>query len=297
MVDVVRYAEKFESSDAGQSYSFPLDDYVYSAGQSFRRSLSPAVGADYAHDHAAAAPWTKEISDERITGVIWGTSGAGADAEFDDMASTLRSIGLGKLFLKDQAGDRRWCWAKLVSRPGYGTSAVAFTNIPFTIQVTRLSDWFDASQTTASSAVATNYEAFTITNPGNAYVKTGLVITLTASAASGFSNVIITNVTTGEIIRWHGTARWSGAVLRIDNSDLSITLLPDPGLVIGDSTSFVGEAGIGGPGVYVDAYQNSELGPTQPGFITLAPGDNDMVIQVDGSAAYTRYYEFYGAWE
>lgn len=296
-MDVVRYAEKFESLDASVSYTFPVDEYTYQADQRYRQVLAAAAGADYAHDFAGYSPWAKEVADERITGIIWGASGADADNQFDSMASKLRSVGLGKLFIKDQAGARRWCYSKVSARPGYGTTATAFYNIPFQIEVVRLSDWFSTSLTSATASVSTNYHALTITNSGNAPVKSGLVMTLTATAAGGFSNVLITNVTTGEVIRWNGYARWSGAVLRIDTSDLSVKLLPDPGLVVGSSTSYVGEAGIGGPGVYVDSYPLISLGPTQGGLMTLQPGDNSVVVQVDGSASFDFYYEFYGAWE
>lgn len=296
-MDVVRYAEKFESLDGSVSWTFPSTDYQYQAEQAFRRATAPAVGADYAHDYAGYGAWAKELASEKITGLIWGTSGANADTQFDEMASKLRSVGLGKLYLVDQAGARRWAYAKLTARPSYRNSSTTFYNIDVSVDVTRLSDWFATALTSASSAVAVNYESFVVNNAGNAPVKTGLIFQLTSSAAAGFSDVRITNVTTGESIRWRGSARWSGAVLRIDNSDLSVRLDADAGLVVGDSTSFVGEGGVGGPDIQTDAYPLVELGPTQGGFITLDPGNNTIVIQVDGTAAYTRYHEFYAAWE
>ena len=297
MVDVIRYAEKFESTDAATTQTFPDSNTVYTPSQSYREAWAPAAGADYGHDYAGYGRWAKEVGTEEVRGMIWGSSGSNADSQFDALASKLASIGLGKLFVIDNAGSRRWCYAKLAARPGYQTDPNSLYNIPYVLRFLRFSDWFDTSLVSASSAVSANYESFVVNNTGNAYVKTGFVIQLTATAAVGFSNVIITNVTTGEIIRWNNSARWSGAVLRIDNSDLSVKLLPDPGLVVGDSTSFTGEAGVGGPGVYVDAYPSAQLGSKQSGFITLKPGNNTIVIQVDGTAAYTRYHEFYPAWE
>lgn len=298
MVDVIRYAEKFESTDAATTQTFPDSNVLYTPRQDYRGAWAPAVGADYAHLFSGTGVLPKEVGFEDVTGVIWGTSGSNADSQFDALASKCKSIGLGKLFVIDQAGARRWCYAISLGRPGYQASPDSLYNIPYSLRFARFSDWFDTSLTSASSAVSANYESFTITNSGNAYVKTGFLLTLTATAAAGFSNVIVTNVTTGEQIRWNGTSRSVGAILAINNSDLSIKLAPDPGLVIGDSTSYVGEGGVGGAsGVYTDAYPLAVLGNTQPGFITLKPGANTIVIQVDGTAAYTRAHQFYDAWE
>lgn len=297
MVDVVRYAEKFEALDASVSQLFPDSNMVYTPSQSYREALAPAGGADYAHDFAGYGRWAKEAAIEEVRGVIWGTSGANADSQFDDLVSKCASIGMGKLFVIDQSGARRWAYAKISARPGYQADPDSLYNIPYVVRFYRLSDWFATALTSASSAVAVNYESFVLNNAGNAPVKTGLVFQLTATAPAGFSDVRITNITTGESIRWRGSARWSGAVLRIDNSDLSVRLDADAGLVVGDSTSFVGDGGVGGPDIQMDAYPLVELGPTQGGFITLDPGNNTIVIQVEGTAAYTRYHEFYAAWE
>lgn len=295
----MRHIERFESVDTSLTYSFPLNAYEWAPGQPLRTAYSYGVGASFAYDHHGYASAPLGMSKETIRAFAVGTSLATLEAEIDDARATCWRIGLGKLWMLNSDASYRWAWGRLVSMPSFEIrpGVAASFHSPMVWEFERNSPWFDTTATTASAAVSVNYEAFTITNPGNIEVRTGFVLTLTATGAAGFSNVIITNVTNDQEIRWNGSARWASAVLRIDNSDLSITLLPDPGLVIGGSDSYVGEGGVGGPGVYADAYALASLGGRQSGFITLAPGDNDIVIQVDGTAAYTREHTFYGAWE
>ena len=117
MVDVIRYAEKFESTDAATTQTFPDSNTVYTPSQSYREAWAPAAGADYGHDYAGYVRWAKEVGTEEVRGMIWGSSGSNADSQFDALASKLASIGLGKLFVIDNAGSRRWCYAKLAARP------------------------------------------------------------------------------------------------------------------------------------------------------------------------------------
>lgn len=300
-MDVVRYASKFEDLAAAVSYAFPATDYQYQARQGYRKALSVVVGADYAHDHAGYGPWPKEVAAESIQGTIWGTSGADADSQFDELAGTLRGIGLGKLFLVDQAGTLRWAYAKLEARPTYGTTATAFYNIPVTIQITRLSDWFDEEPASEIIDPGGAYTTFTLTNPGNAPVRTGLTFEFQGNVAGGYENLLITNVTTGQWVRWRGRcgAMYAAGTsrLRFDTSDQSVRFDPGAGLMVGSAETFVGQDGLGGWGIWLDAWGQVELGPGQAGLWELEPGDNDFVVQSEGTPNWVLFVDFYGTWE
>ena len=292
----IRYLEKFIAADGTTTYTFPENGLDWTEDGPLRTAYGSAIGADGAHDFLGSGIAPKDMIPVNVSLLdVQSTAGA-LETDLDAMRAKLHIGALGKLYTLDSTGTRRWSRARLTAMPGTPRSVGQFVHQPASLRFLREPYWYDTSATTANAAVSSNYQSVTVTNPGNAYVKTGLVITITASAIGGFSNLILTNVTTGEQVRWNGYARSATSVLRIDNSDLSIKLLSDPGLVIGKSTSYIGQAAIGGAGVYSDAYALATLGPTQPGLITLAPGANTVVFQVDGSASYTYLYTFYGAW-
>ena len=70
MVDVVRYAEKFEATDASVSQAFPDSNVVYTPSQSYRETWAPEQAADYAHDFAGYGRWAKEVGIEEVRGMI-----------------------------------------------------------------------------------------------------------------------------------------------------------------------------------------------------------------------------------
>ena len=275
MVDVVRYAEKFENSAGSVSYTFPADNYVYRVDQPFRSSLEVISGADYAVDYAGSLPWPKAIAVERVTGMIWGASGAGADTEFDTMCQKLINTGLGKLYVKDQAGARRWCWAKLAARPGYGTDAYAFSNIPFELEFMRFSDWYGTTIVNFSQAIAASPTTVTLSNAGNAPVR-NIEFRIRSSGVGGFASPLLTNDDNGYAVGSLRTALSADDEIRIDTARKAIEYSQDNG------TS------------YVSDFSQFVMGGLQVGWFVIDAGGNDVIVTGMTSGVFeANYYPAY----
>lgn len=280
MVDFLRYAEKFESVDTLLSYTFPGDNLEYQASQDYRASLANVIGADYAHDHLSAVPWTKDVGEEAVRFEIWKTTAAEADTEFDSFVGTCRRIGTGKLYALDQAGARRWCYAKLRGRPSYIVTVDQYVNMPVEATFIRLSDWFDETATTGSQSLSASPTTFSITNPGNARVRIGLVFRLRANATGGFTDPTLENITTGESVTSSRDAASANSELRITPERMAVEYSNDNG------------------STYADDYTLVTLGATQATLIELEPGVNQMrYTQASGTPNAVLEYSFYAAYE
>lgn len=270
----VRYLEKFESVDGFTSYTFPIDDYEYEPAQAFRRAEAPAVGADYALDFTGAAPWPKAVGEEAVRFTIWGASATDADSQFDACVTTLRRIGLGRLYQLDAATTRRWCWAKLLARPSYLVDVNGYFNVPVTLRFARYSDWFAAAPAAGSVTITTSPRAFTITNPGNAPARF-VVFRFRANSTGGFTNPSLTNLTNG-----YSFASSRGAV----SVDSELKLDTERMQVLWSDTNGA---------IYADDYALVTLGPTQVGFMQLEPGPNAMQYADGGTPNLDLEWSFY----
>lgn len=276
--DPLRYAEKFTSINGGVSYSFPTDEYEYTAAQAYREALAEVIGADYAHDFLAGAAWAKAPGEESVRFVIWADSAADADSAFDTMASTLRTIGLGKLWVVDAAGTRRWCYAKLRARPAYVVTVEQYFNMPSEATFLRLSDWYASAATTGSQALSASPTAFNITNPGNG--RTGLVtFRLRSNGVNGFQDPTLTNSTNGQAVASTRDGATADSELRIDTATAQVRYSNDDGVS------------------YADDYSLVTLAATQAVVgIELEPGDNSMSYsQASGTPDATLEWEFWAA--
>lgn len=295
MVEISRWADKFTSRDGTLTVDFSTyDNQEYEAGQQYRATLAPVTGADYGVDYAGAGPWAKEFGEEAVRFVIFGIDGPTRDAAFDLITGRAREIGEGKLWQVDEDTNRRWCYAKLAARPSYATRFDNFAETRVALRFVRLSDWYDEDLTEVSTTL-TGYQKFlTVTNPGNAPVYDGIVITITATAAAGFSNLVVRNLTTGESITIPVAAAVVGAQVVIDTGQQSVTFLSGESY-IGGSASYIGAMLIGGA-VAGDVTHLITQGEDSPVLFHFEPGANQLEILSDGSPAATVDIDFYGGW-
>ena len=275
MAFLQRYAEKFESVDASQSYTFPLYAYEYEPSQALRPRIAVAVGADYGLDLAGAARWPKDIAAAAVRFEMVGSSTPGAlDTDIDSMMSTLLRIGLGKLFTIDNAGTRRWAYAKLDAVPQVTVRIQEWMRQPVSIHFTRLSDWFASSTTTATRTVTASPETFTITNPGNAPVYRA-VFRFRANAAAGFTNPQLENLTNGYSFSTTRDSASADSEVRVNTETEVVQYSNDDGAT------------------YADDYTNFSQLATQAGMMLLDPGDNSMRLTCGGTPNYDFVHTFY----
>jgi hypothetical protein len=277
--DFLRVAEKFTSLDGATSYTFPIDELEYAPSQGYREATAGVLGADYVHDFAGAAAWSKEPGSESVRFVIWGSSAADADSQFDTMASTLRKVGLGKLWVVTAAGVRRWCYAKLRGRPSYMVNVEQFWNMPTEATFARLSDWFAENPTTGSQALSASPTNFTITNPGNARAR-AVTYRIRSDGATGFTDPTLKNNTLNQQVATTRDAAGANSELRIVSDRFAVEYSNDDGAT------------------YADDFALVTLPATQVGMLELAPGDNSFTYsQASGTPNSTLEWSFYAAYE
>jgi hypothetical protein len=271
----LRYLEKFESANGLVSCVFPGDDYEYEPEQGYRRTDAGVLG-DYAHDFLGGSPWLKEPGSEAVRFTIWGSSAGNVDSTYDSLVGECREIGLGKLFLLDSAGTRRWCWAKLGERPTYEVGIDQYFHAPVSLRFVRYSDWLSTSLQTGSVDLDATPKTFSITNPGNARVRGAAALLFTI--AGTFTNPILKNVTLDQQVASSRDGSAAAHVLKVDCERESVEWSTDTGAS------------------YADDYANVTLPATQVALLELAPGENDFEYTDGGAPAGTLNYQFYPAW-
>lgn len=276
-----RYAEKFTSIDGLTSYTFPQYSYEWDSQQAFRPTAAYAVGADYPHDYMGANHWAKAAGQETVRFSIVGSADASAlDTDIDTMLGAFGQIGLGKLYTLGADASRRWCYAKLSSRPVANVRVQEWMRQPVSLSFTRLSDWLASSLTTGTVTLNSSPKTFTITNPGNETVKgaAALLLTLRSGGVSGFTNPRLENLTTGHRIDITRTAANSSARSKVDCEKEAVTYSTDGG------------------SSYSNDYSNVTLPVAQIALFALAPGDNSIRYTDGGSPNAYLDYEFYPAY-
>lgn len=276
-IDPTRHADRFTDAGLTEIYEFPVDDYEYEPSQDYREVTSAIAGANYAWDFAAAGAWAKEVGEEPVRFTIWGSSAADADTKFEEAIGKLRRIGLGKLWTIDAAGARRWAWAKLRSRPSYRVGVDDFWTIQVEAVFARFSDWYNESPITGSQAISSSPTSWPITLPGNA--RSGYVLfRLRSNSATGFTNPVLTNLTTGQSVSSSRDAASANSELKIDNERMSVEYSNDDGVT------------------YTPDYDLVSLGPTQAVLMELDPGENIMQYSDGGTPNATLEWTIYPAW-
>lgn len=271
-----RYLEKFESTDASDTYSFPLVAYEWTPNQDLIGSLTQIIGS-YPYDHQEAGMRKKAGAPERVSFKLVGTPTAITTA-WDTLVSTLVEIGYGKLFTKDPDGSRRWAYARLIKVP---SRQVNFHRIlQVSVEFVRLSDWYASSSTTGSQKLSATPTNFNITNTGNA--RTGYVTfrlrSDNAGANLGFVNPSLTNSTTGQSVASTRDNANANSELRIDTHLHQVRFSSNNGSSYADDMALV------------------TLGTTQTALIELAPGVNAFVYANTGTPDSTLEWEFYPAY-
>lgn len=282
---------KFENLAGTISYTFSTKLLESQEEVGLRTAFSAGVGADFSHDHHGygAAPKGNRLINVRAM-LVEASPTALAD-EMDEARAECYRIGLGYLYRVEADGStQRRCLARVNAIP-----SVTINNLnrhgaaPIIIQFVAISDWMATTATTGSQAISANPTLVTITNAGNIAVKSGIVFTLTATAAGGFSSPEIYNATTGERVSSTRYAAVAGAIWRVGNPDYAVAY-GRPALMVGKSDRYIGHSTVG-PGNLGNDYSLVTL--AGGGFPTLEPGANS--IYVFGATAATFEYSFYGA--
>lgn len=276
----LRYPEYFLGSDGSTSYTFPLKQLEYDPQQAYVQALEQLAGADYPFDAYGTSPWPKAHGIETIRFMVANDTPANLDTEIDNLISKLRRGGLGKLYTTDAAAVYRWSYCKLMQRPSSlrKTEMSGYTVV--SLQFVRESDWYAASATTATIALAATPQAFTLTNPGNGRVR-DITFRLRSNNGTGFTHPSIVNGTLALTI---SSARNAASA----NSELKITTLHGGGLV-----QYSNDDGVS----YTDDYANVTLPSGQVPLMELDAGVNSMSYTDGGTPNSSLEVSFFAVWE
>ena len=283
------YPSKFESLDASLSYTFGLENMEAQFEQAMRSPLSIGVGSDYAHDHLGYGIAPRSAGSIRIRQTIVETTEALVEAKLHEARAECLRIGKGWLYRTNQDATSHRCLARINSMPSYQRGGFQSLHMPLIFDFTQLSDWQATSATTGSQTL-TAYQTFvTITNAGNLPVRAGIVFSLTAITAAGWTNPEIRNMTTGEAVSTTRDSARIGDIWRVGDPDFKVGY-GAPAMVVGKSGRSVGAALVG-PQTYFNDFSRVTVTKAFP---SLNPGANEIRIQIDGTPSATFAYSFYG---
>ena len=292
----IRYLDRFVSADGSLKYAFPPNGLEWSEQAAVRTASKPALGADGAHDFQGTGVSPRGSVQVSIRFQDVQTTEALVESDWNNLQRYLHQGGMGKLWMIDSDSVRRWSRARIIAMPDVPRLPGQLLHVPVVARFQREPYWYSESGALGQQASVSATQAVTITNAGNAFIRDGLVMSLTAVVKGGFERPRITNETTGEVVSSTRYARAPGAVWMIDASDLSVRADPSPGLVVGRAGSYVGNAVVGGPR-FVNDYELATLGSRQSGLMSLAPGANTIIIQNEGGPDYLFDWSYFAAWE
>jgi hypothetical protein len=275
MVASVRFLEKFVSLSGAVSYTFPLKAYEWESVESLRTAFLESVGMDFAFDALHNAPAPRNVANETVRFIIVGANASAVDTEVDAMKAKLYNIGRGKLYTIDNAGTRRWCYARLTAMPDVRVAVPALVHVPASVQFQRFSPWFAESITTVTTAiVTTNPKTFTVTNAGNVPVKV-VSFRFRSNSNTGFTNPALLNSINSYSFSSTRDAASANSELKVDTEDLSVKFSADDGMS------------------YADDFANFTIGSNQGSFFQLEPGDNSIVYTDGGTPDLSLEIAFY----
>lgn len=283
--------EKFENIAGTISYTFSLKQKESQFEQPLVTPLSIGVGADYGHDHLGYGGAPAGLGTIGIRTLLTAATPALIETAMSEAAAECKRIGLGYLYrLSADGSTRRRCLARLTDMPSVTVNGNSQFSQPILFRFRRQSDWMATTATAGSQTITADPTLVTVTNAGDLPVKTGIVMTLTALAASGFVNPSIFNATTGERVSTTRDSNVIGSAWKVGDPDYAVGYQLAPSLVIGQSGRHIGAAAVG------PAYSRNDysLVTLTKGFLTLNPGANALYIFGVSNATFS--YSFYGSY-
>lgn len=262
-----RRLEKFENAAGTVSQAIPLFEYEWESSQGLKAPQAAAIGAHYGVDLLGTSPGVMDFGAERLRCLLYEPGGpSDVDDELDDLMSKLWSIGQGKLYTIDSAGDRRWAYARLRSMPTITWRAGDILSKGLALDFVRLSSWFSETQITDTETVTADGETWVVANPGNISATRG-TIRIRSNSAAGFTNPKITNETTGDEFETARDASSANDEVKLDTTVPSVEYTSDNGVN------------------YSDDYSNYQEPPVTQRLLSfsLAPGNNTLRLNSGGT--------------
>lgn len=266
-----RHIEKFENSAGTVSQAMPLFEYEWESSQPLKAPQAAVIGGHYGVDLLGTVPGVMDFASERLRCLLYeGAGPSTVDSSLDALMSKLWSIGQGKLFTIDSAGDRRWAFARLRSMPTITWRAGDILSKGLALDFVRLSPWFSTTAISATAAKSASPATLDVTNGGNIAARR-VQIRIQSSSAAGFSNIKVVNGANGHEFESTRDAASTNDELRLDTTVPELTYSTDDGVNRADDY-----------GTYVEPPAAQKLL-----CFDLEPGVNTLTITCSGTPNYT----------
>lgn len=265
----------FQNSAATIIHTFSDVEYEFEEEQEVRAPVFAAAGANGAFDGLRSGLAPVELKRIRMRAVNQATSPATLDTAVDAMRAAFRRIGRGKLWMTMADGSLRWTWARAQVVPFRRFQIPDFHTQEYRVEWLADPDWYDDTVTTVIEAVTADAETWVVANPGNIDARL-MTIRLRSSSAAGFTNPIITNQTTGDVLATLRDAASANDEVRYDTERGAVEYSTNDG------------------GAYADDFAQYVLPTIQvPVSFRLAPGANTLRYNGGGTPNLSVETAFY----
>lgn len=274
-----RWLEKFTAANGFDEYVFPRLEHEWTPSQALDVPLMPVVGASYGLNLLGSGIMPKRFGSERVRFLVMHSDGSTVDTQIDSLNRLSRRNALGRLWMMDDSGNRRWAKAQVVSMPDWNFGPKNREFVPVSIEFVRLSDWYAEVETVVTQIVTASPTTVNVTNAGTADA-TAVVIELRSRTTNGYINPRIDNIVTGEWLSVARTGSTSSYRQRIDTGKYLVERSTNGG------TTWTGD------------YIALTTGLTQAGLFSLVPGSNYLTVsQPSGTPNITVVVRFYAPFE
>lgn len=232
---IIRFEDAFDSSIA---WAVPEQDYEWESTAALRVATASPIGRDHAVDLLGWGRAPRDAVVETVRCSISAPDPAASMAAWDAIQRTLDRIGRGRLWAERPDGTQVWAWARLRQPPAWAVSAYSWLRQPIAVQWLRLSPWWEPSESTDTWTVTVSGQTRSVPIGGTTTTER-VVIRLTASAAGGYANPTVADLTTGTSVTVAVTAPSAGAILELDCERRTARQSTDGGATWADVTASV----------------------------------------------------------
>jgi len=198
-----RYAFKFTDASGGNEIEFPLNVYEYTPEMNLQRDLMQVNGIQYAYNPMGFRASKKQPARESVRFLFGEESVENLSYRIDQFRAACLNNGLGKIWTRgweEGVETERWAWAFADQMPRYTVTTLTIEVLPMSIQFMRIDDWMSPDLVTETLTFSATGTLNNLAVLGNIDVDAQTII-LKPNVNAGFSNPVITNLTTGYVLQ------------------------------------------------------------------------------------------------